>query len=80
MTYPSQHIFPTGSVYTAVIKQDGPWWFGWIEEIPGVNCQETTQDELLASLKEALREALQMNRSDAIAAAGSGYTEITVTP
>jgi hypothetical protein len=26
--------------YTAVTKQDGEWWIGWIEEIPGVNCQE----------------------------------------
>lgn len=24
--------------FTAIIKQDGPWWIGWIEEIPGVNC------------------------------------------
>lgn len=24
--------------YTAVVKQDGPWWIGWVEEIPGVNC------------------------------------------
>ncbi len=22
--------------YTAVIKQDGGWWLGWIEEVPGV--------------------------------------------
>ena len=26
--------------YTAVIKQDAEWWIGWIEEVPGVNCQE----------------------------------------
>ena len=26
--------------YTAVIKQDGDWWIGWIEEVPGVNCQK----------------------------------------
>jgi predicted RNase H-like HicB family nuclease len=40
--------------YTAVIKQDGEWWVGWIEEIPGVNCQEKTHEELLKSLQEAL--------------------------
>jgi predicted RNase H-like HicB family nuclease len=67
-------------LYTAIVKQDGPWWLGWIEEVPGVNCQEATQDELLASLKEALREALEMNRSDALAAAGSDYTEVAITP
>ena len=37
--------------YTAVIKQDGDWWIGWIEEIQEVNCQEATQHELLESLK-----------------------------
>jgi hypothetical protein len=31
--------------YTAVIKQDGNWWLGWIEEMPCVNCQEATYDE-----------------------------------
>jgi hypothetical protein len=29
--------------YTAVIKQDAEWWIGWIEEIPGVNCQERSR-------------------------------------
>lgn len=28
--------------YTAVIKQVNGWWIGWIEEVPGVNCQERT--------------------------------------
>ena len=33
--------------YTAVVKQDGAWWIGWIEEVPGVNCQEQTYQELI---------------------------------
>ncbi len=66
------------SQYTAVIKEDGGWWIGWIEEIPGVNCQEASKDELLVSLKEALAEALDFNRSDARSAAGSGYSEIKI--
>lgn len=36
--------------YTAIIKQSGQWWVGWIEEVPGVNCQEATKDELLETL------------------------------
>lgn len=48
--------------YTAVVKQDGEWWIGWIEEIPGVNCQEKTHEELLQSLQITLQEALQFNR------------------
>ena len=47
--------------YTAVIKHDGPWWIGWIEEVPGVNCQEATQPELIDSLRDALQEMLEMN-------------------
>ncbi len=50
------------NVYTAVVKQDGDWWIGWIEEVPGVNCQEASQEELLESLKITLQEALEWNR------------------
>ena len=65
--------------YTAVIKQSGQWWIGWIEEVPGVNCQEATKAELLRSLQEALREALELNRQDARDAAAGGFEEITIT-
>ena len=63
------------SNYTAVVRQDGDWWIGWIEEIPGVNCQEPTREELLESLRITLQEALELNRRDAIAAAGGDYQE-----
>ncbi len=63
------------STYTALIKQDGDWWIGWIEEVPGVNCQERTRDELLDTLRITLREALEFNRGEAIDAAGSNYDE-----
>jgi predicted RNase H-like HicB family nuclease len=63
------------NIYTAVIKQDDDWWIGWIEEVPGVNCQEASRDELVESLKLTLREALEFNRQDAIAAAGRNYQE-----
>ena len=63
------------SDYTAVIKQEGDWWIGWIEEVPGVNCQERSRPELLAGLREALSEALVLNRQEAISAAGDNFTE-----
>ena len=66
------------SRYTAVVKQDGDWWLGWVEEVPGVNAQERTREALLASLKEVLREALEMNRAEARAAAGSSYEELAL--
>jgi hypothetical protein len=66
------------STFTAVVKQDGAWWIGWIEEVPGVNCQEATRDALIESLTVTLREALDLNREDALAAAGDLYTEETI--
>jgi predicted RNase H-like HicB family nuclease len=64
--------------YTAIVKKEGDWWIGWIEEVPGVNCQEATQEELLESLKVTLREALEFNRTDALDAAGDGYEEFEI--
>ena len=64
--------------YTAVIKQDGDWWIGWIEEVPGVNCQEHSREELLKTLRVTLAEALEMNRTDARDAAGKGYEELSI--
>ena len=51
--------------YTAVIRRDGKWWIGWVEEVPGVNSQGETREELLSNLREALNEAIEMNREDA---------------
>jgi predicted RNase H-like HicB family nuclease len=67
------------STYTAVIRQDGPWWIGWVEEIPGVNAQEHSREELLDSLRQILREALEFNRQDALEAAGPGSEELALT-
>ncbi len=52
--------------YTALIQESGGWWIGWIEEIPGVNCQEASYEELLESLKITLQEALEFNRQEAM--------------
>ena len=67
------------NTYTAITKQDGDWWLGWIEEIPGVNCQEASREELLKSLKITLQEALELNRQEAIRAAAADYTEEPVS-
>ncbi|MDT8405726.1 MAG: hypothetical protein RQ715_00600 [Methylococcales bacterium] len=61
--------------YTALIKQDGDVWIGWIEELPGVNCQEYSREQLLETLKLTLQEALQLNRQEALLNAGSEYQE-----
>ncbi|HEV2884780.1 MAG TPA: hypothetical protein VGW36_07980 [Pyrinomonadaceae bacterium] len=63
------------TTYTAVIKQDNGWWLGWIEEVPGVNCQEKSRDDLIETLKVTLREALEFNRNEAKDAAGVDFEE-----
>jgi predicted RNase H-like HicB family nuclease len=64
--------------YTAVIQRDGEWWIGWVEEVPGVNSQGATRDELLENLQDALDEALEMNRADAKAAANGDFEEVSL--
>lgn len=49
------------TTYTATIGRDGQWWIGWIEEVPGVNCQEASREELLDSLTVTLREILEID-------------------
>jgi len=61
--------------FNAVIKQDGGWWIGWVQEIPGVNSQGRTRAELMKNLRSALKEALEFNREDALAAAKTDYEE-----
>lgn len=65
--------------YTAIVKETGEWWIGWIEEIPGVNAQEKTKAELLTSLREILSEALKFNRDEARKAAAGNYAEELLT-
>jgi len=64
--------------YTAVVKQDANWWIGWVEEVPGVNCQEPTREELIESLRVTLADAIEFNRTEARSAAGNGYEELSI--
>ncbi|MDJ0583020.1 type II toxin-antitoxin system HicB family antitoxin [Crocosphaera sp.] len=65
--------------YTAIIKKDGDWWIGWIEEIKGVNAQESTKEELIKSLKEALKDILELNREEARTEARENYEEVMIS-
>jgi predicted RNase H-like HicB family nuclease len=67
------------NTYTAIIKQDGEWWIGWIEELPGINCQERSREDLIQTLKETSKEALEFNRQEAIKAAAPEYFEEPLT-
>jgi predicted RNase H-like HicB family nuclease len=66
------------SEYTAIVKQDGDWWIGWIEEVPGVNCQESSREALLETLRITLEEALEANRADARSAASEEFEEVRI--
>ena len=67
------------NTYTAITQKVGKWWIGWVEEVPGVNCQERTRADLLKSLRSTLREMIAFNREDAIRAATDDYTEVTLS-
>ena len=56
---------------TAIIRRSGDWWIGWVAEVPGVNCQERTLEELRVSIAEAV----EFNRRDARQAAEGDYFE-----
>jgi predicted RNase H-like HicB family nuclease len=66
---------------TAMVIRHGEWWIGWVGEVPGVNSQGTTREELLDNLRDALTEALEMNRESARAAAAAGeFEELELVP
>ncbi len=44
--------------YRAIIKRSGDWWIGWLIDLPGVNAQEKTQEELLESLRIGAQDML----------------------
>ena len=47
--------------FTAAFEQDGEWWIGYIEELPGVNTQGATLEEARDNLKEALTLVIETN-------------------
>jgi predicted RNase H-like HicB family nuclease len=65
--------------FNAVIQQSGAWWIGWVEEVPGVNSQGRTREELVDNLRSALQEALEMNRAEALAACEGPYEEVSLS-
>ncbi|MBC7264412.1 MAG: type II toxin-antitoxin system HicB family antitoxin [Chloroflexi bacterium] len=48
--------------FTAVFEQEGEWWIGYVEELPGANTQGRTLEEARENLKEAVRLVIEANR------------------
>lgn len=64
--------------YTAQIQYSDEWWIGWVREIPGVNCQERTREELLETLKITLLEALELNAQEASSQMENEYEVVQI--
>jgi len=65
--------------FKAIVKKNGRWWIGWVEEVPGVNSQGRTRKALRENLQSALSEALEINRANARAAFEGAYEEEALT-
>jgi predicted RNase H-like HicB family nuclease len=48
--------------FTAVFEQEGDWWIGYVEELPGANTQGATLVEARENLKEAVQLIIEANR------------------
>ncbi len=46
--------------YRAIIKKVDEWWIGWLVDLPGVNAQEKTKDELIESLMVGAEDMLSL--------------------
>ena len=44
--------------FRGVVKKTDDWWIGWLADLPGVNAQERTREELLESLKIGAEDML----------------------
>lgn len=49
----------------AVIKKRDNWWYGWLVDIPGVNAQEKSEEELIKSLISGAEDMLKVNAEEA---------------
>jgi predicted RNase H-like HicB family nuclease len=48
--------------FAAVFEQDGEWWIGYLEELPGANTQGRTLEEARENLNDAVRLLIAANR------------------
>jgi hypothetical protein len=62
-----------------LVKQTNEGWIGWVEQIPGVNCQEPIYEALMETMTETLREAIELNKADARDAADTDYKELVLS-
>jgi len=44
--------------YRAIVKQSGGWWIGWLVDLPGVNAQERSREQVIESLRVGAQDIL----------------------
>ena len=44
--------------FRAVIKKSDNWWIGWLVDLPGVNAQEKTRQQVVESLRLGAQDML----------------------
>ena len=44
--------------FRAVIRKRGDWWIGWLVDLPGVNAQERSKEQLIESLRIGAEDML----------------------
>lgn len=52
--------------FTAIVERDGPWFVAYCAEVPGANGQGKTEEECLASLREAITLILEHRREESL--------------
>lgn len=53
-------VVPVSGDHSAMVRYEAGWWIGWVQEVPGVNCQERSRPALMETLRITLREALAL--------------------
>ena len=46
--------------YHAVVEKAEYWWIGWLVDLPGVNAQERTREDLLDTLESCAKDMLDL--------------------
>jgi len=51
--------------FTLVLLQCESWWVGWVSEVPAINTQGSTRDEILDNLRWALEDLISHRDTEA---------------
>lgn len=67
------------NTYSAIIEQDGEWFFGYCPDVPGANGQGRTIEECKQNLAEAIELIIKDLRDDYTRGIPEGAIRATIT-